>query len=288
MKAHLYTRFFMVLFIPLYLLNIPMAAANLVNEKLNNGYISYSDIGCGEPLILIHAFPTDQQLWLPQQEGLHLHFRVISLDLWGYGHSAITDGKAITMSSYADEVKQLMDQLHIKKAIISGESMGGYVALAFLDKYPAQVKGLILSDTQSIADDDAAKEKREAAAVDVLTNGTTQLIANFMPKALSQMASPDKILFLQNILETQAPSAIASSLRGMALRNDTSALLAKTNLPILIITGAEDTLIAPQQSQNMHALAKNSQLIILTNAGHLSSLEQPEAWNQAVIKMFAH
>lgn len=248
-------------------------------------FISYTDSGKGTPLVLIHAFPTDKKLW-SSQDGLSRYFRVITIDLWGFGESSPVDGKAISMTEYADEVSQLLDQLHIKKAIIGGESMGGYIALAFLQKYSDQVSGLILSDTQSIADSPEMKAKREATAIDVLEHGTTQLINSFIPKALSPTAPEEKVTFLKNILVMQTPTAIASALRGMALRDDTSNILANTTLPILIITGDQDILISPQQSQDMHALAKNSKLITIPHAGHLSSLEQPEEWNQAVINMF--
>lgn len=92
--------------------------------------------------------------------------------------------------------------------------------------------------------------------------------------------------FLRKMAESQTATGIASALRGMALREDTSSVLAATSLPVLIITGDKDTLISPQQSQHMHELAKNSKLVILTNAGHLSSLEQADQWNRAVIEMF--
>ena len=257
-----------------------------LNAATVSSFMSYSDVGEGEPLVLIHAFPTDERLWEPQRAGLKQHFRVITLDLFGFGKSAPVDGHAVTMIDYADGVKQLLDQLHIEKAIIGGESMGGYIALAFLEKYPDSVSGLILSDTQSIADTDATKAKREATAVDVLENGTDKFINGFKPKALSPLASEQTRLMLQNMLASQSPSAVASALRGMALRTDTSNVLANTQLPILIMTGDQDILISPEQSQNMHLLAKNSKLITITNAGHLSSLEQPEQWNQAVIDCY--
>jgi pimeloyl-ACP methyl ester carboxylesterase len=255
-------------------------------DTTEHKFISYTDVGQGAPLLLIHAFPTDRRLWEVQQEGLKKYFRVITLDLWGFGQSSQVDGQAVTMGEYAEEVKQLLDQLHIKKAIIAGESMGGYIALAFLDKYPDKIDGLILSDTQSIADSPETKTKREAQALDVLEHGTSHLIDGFMPKALSSNASEQLKITLRHILEAQLATAMASALRGMALRSDTSALLADSSLPMLIITGDQDTLISPQQSKNMHALAKNSKLIVIANAGHLSSLEQPEQWNQAVMDLF--
>lgn len=249
-------------------------------------FIFYTDEGQGKPLVLIHAFPTDHQLWEVQKEELQKYFRVITLDLWGFGQSAAANGEAITMPEYALEVKELLQQLHIKKAIIGGESMGGYIALAFLQHYPNKVAGLILSDTQSIADTPEIKAKREATAVDILQHGTETFIHNFMPKALSANATDETKLYLQTILQQQHPTAFASALRGMALRDDTSSTLTTSRTSILIITGEEDNLISPDQSRSMHALAKNSKLVVIQNAGHLSSLEKPTEWNQAVIDMF--
>jgi len=272
----------LILSLALLSCQIPAASAATHNTKS----ISYTDIGQGQPLVLIHAFPTDQTIWLPQQEELSHYFRVITLDLWGFGQAEATDSQAVTMTNYADEVKQLLDQLHIKKAIIAGESMGGYIALAFLQHYPDNVSGLVLSDTQVIADSPETKAKREQTAVAVLKQGTAQLIDSFMLKALTPMAPVQKRNFLHAMLATQTRSAIASALRGMALREDTSTVLANTSLPILILTGDQDTLILPQQSEQMHKLAKNSQLITLSNAAHLSSLEQSEQWDHAVIALF--
>ena len=248
--------------------------------------IFFTDEGHGTPLVLIHAFPTDQRLWASQQEGLIKYFRVITLDLWGFGHSSASDGDAITMTEYADEVKEVLDKLQIQKAIIVGESMGGYIALAFVKHNPDRVQGLILSDTQSIADSVEAKAKREKTAQDVLANGSAQFIRDFMPKALSANASDETRADLKNILDSQAVTGIASALRGMALREDTTSVLGKINFPVLIMTGENDALISPVQSQNMCAVVKGCKLVVIADAGHLSSLEQPEKWNQAVIDSF--
>lgn len=250
--------------------------------KVNTKMLSYTDVGSGQPIVLIHAFPTDQRLWKPQQDDLKSNFRVITLDLQGFGHADSADGNAITMAEYAEDVKLVLDRLHIQNAVIGGESMGGYIALAFLQKYPAAVNGLILSDTQSIADSPEIKDKREASARDVLDHGTKGLLDGFMTKALSPDAAESVKQNLRNIVDVQSANAIASALRGMALRSDTSDVLATTNIPVLIITGEKDVLILPQQSVDMHRLLKNSKLVVIPNAGHLSSLEQPTAWNQAV------
>ncbi len=75
---------------------------------VKNKFISFTDTGgTSKPLVLIHAFPTDLRLWDPQQETLKKHFRVIAIDLWGFGKSAAVDGNAVTMIDFADEVKNL-------------------------------------------------------------------------------------------------------------------------------------------------------------------------------------
>lgn len=265
-------------------LSLSFAAEFTTSE---NRTISYTDIGEGKSIVLIHAFPTDQQLWLPQQKELKKHFRVITLDLWGFGSSSAVDGHAITMTQYADEVKQLLEHLNIEQAIVGGESMGGYIALAFLQKYPGSLNGLILSDTQAIPDTDEAKLKREAAARDILEHGTSSFINGFMTKALSSDASDETRYALKNILEMQSATALASALRGMAMRDNLSEVLAETKLPVLILTGDQDVLISPQQSQAMHVLAKNSKLVIISHAGHLSNLEQADEWNNAVLDYFS-
>lgn len=259
-------------------------ASELSAKKLS--HISYSDVGQGVPLVLIHAYPFDQRLWKPQQENLASNFRIITLDLWGFGQSDAIQGQIVTMDDYADEIKQLLDELHIKKAIIGGESMGGYVSLAFLDHYPERVKGLILSDTNSISLTEQQKETYYKTADDIQTNGSNTFIQGFLPKAVSKQASQQIRTYLLTIMNEQTPTAMAAAFRGIAERNNTSNVLSKTTLPILIITGEEDQVLPPQQSYDMHELAKNSRLIVIKNAGHLSNLEKPEEWNNAVIEMF--
>ena len=238
------------------------------------------------PLVLIHAFPTDQRLWKPQQDGLGQHFYIITMDLPGFGKSSTTNGQAITMDQYADHIKAALDAKNLKKIILGGESMGGYIALAFLKRYPEYVEMLVLSDTQVIADSAETKAIREAAAQDVLANGSAKLVNDFMQKALSASASEDTRKYLFNIASEQNPRAIASALRGMALREDTTEVLIKTDIPVLILTGDNDLVISSKQSEYMHKLAKNSRLVVIKNAGHLSNLEQPQQWNQAVLDMF--
>src|SRR3990167_6036708 len=101
-----------VTFIMLLSLFFTATVSANMDHANKNKFISYTDVGQGEPLLLIHAFPTDQTLWSSQQEKLKPYFRVITLDLWGFGRSAATNGTAVTMTDYAREIKKLLDHLH--------------------------------------------------------------------------------------------------------------------------------------------------------------------------------
>ncbi|VVC76196.1 AB hydrolase superfamily protein YdjP [Aquicella siphonis] len=266
-------------------------AVNIAAEKPSvrslQPEISYSTAGQGTPLILVHAFPADSRLWAPQIDGLKSSFRIITPDLQGFGHGKPAQGEAVTMSEHAQHIKKIMDELHIKKAILGGESMGGYVVLAFLSQYPDRVAGIILSNTRSTADSADVKAQREAAAQDVLTHGTEAFINSFMNKALSANASEQTRSTARAIFSGQTANGIASGLRGMALRGDTTHILSETSVPVLIITSDQDSAIPPRESEDMHARAKNSRLVTLSNSGHLSNLEQPGQWNKAVMDFYS-
>jgi len=120
-----------------------------------------------------------------------------------------------------------------------------------------------------------------------LAHGTSPLVQGFTIKALSDTAKPETKKALGNMLEMQAATGMASALHGMGAREDTSSVLANTTLPVLIITSKNDNVISYEQSENMHKLAKNSTLVFIEDAGHLSSLENPKQWNDAVISWYS-
>ena len=248
--------------------------------------VFYTDVGSGSPLVLIHPFPMDQRFFKPQQDELKKYFRVISIDLWGFGRSAAVHGQGISMHEYANEVNQLFEHLHLKNALVAGESMGGYVALAFYKYYPEKVAGLILSGTNSTADNEVKKRKRQTDAESVMKHGSVQLIDGLLPKLLSAHASKNMQDELKQIMQSQSPAGLSSALIGIGQREDTSYLLSNARIPILIISGDQDAIISPDHSEAMHRLAKGSKFVMIKNTGHLSSFEQPKQWNQAVIEAF--
>ncbi|MBV6405077.1 MAG: alpha/beta fold hydrolase [Flavobacteriales bacterium] len=246
--------------------------------------LHFHEQGAGLPLVLIHGFPLDHTLWLPQLHGLSDVARVIAPDLRGFGNSPATRG-TVTMEQHARDVGQLMDRLGIERAVIGGLSMGGYVALAFAELFPERLAGLVLCNTRAVADGGPARKTRETVARRAIEEGMAALAPIMVHPLLADVtrkARPDLIGHLEAMIGRQDPAGVAASSRGMAIRPDRTPLLGQVQVPALVITGSSDTLIAPAESEAMTARLPKGQLVSIPDVGHLSCLEAPEAFNRAV------
>jgi pimeloyl-ACP methyl ester carboxylesterase len=178
-----------------------------------------------------------------------------------------------------------MDMLGMQDAVLCGLSMGGYVAFAFLRKYPQRVKGLILADTRPGADTAEAKANRENVAQIAESQGTEAIADLQVPKMLAaytRQHHPEVEARVRQMIAAATPQGIAAASRGMALRADTTGLLAGITYPTLVVVGEQDALILPEVARDYAAKIPNAQFAIIPLAGHLSNVEQPEAFMQAV------
>ena len=248
--------------------------------------IEYDDIGNGVPLLLIHGFPLDRTLWRTQIAGLSQIYRVIAPDLRGFGQSSQTDGEGVSMDQYAADLKALLDSVSVRQAVIGGISMGGYIALSFYAQYADRVKGLILANTRAVPDSQEGKQSRLANAQKVGESGPGFLIESMAPKMLAPTARPEIAIAVRSMMARQRPAGITSALRGMAARPDRTALLRFATVPVLIVSGSQDALIPPSDSEAMHALIPDSRLVIIPDAGHLSNLDKADAFNHLVREFY--
>lgn len=248
--------------------------------------IEYDDIGNGVPLLLIHAFPFDRALWRAQIAGLSSLYRVIAPDLRGFGQSSETTGEAVSMDQYAADLKSLLDSLNIKQAVVGGISMGGYIALAFYAQYADRVKGLLLANTRATPDNEEGKHTRLTNAQKIGETGTRFLIDAMAPQMLGSAPRSEIEITVRGMMLRQRAPGLMSALRGMAARPDQTALLRFATVPILILSGTADRLISPDDSEAMHALAPNSRLVIVPDAGHLSNLDKVDAFNHVVREFY--
>lgn len=248
--------------------------------------LTYEERGQGEPLLLLHAFPLSGKMWEPQTD---IGRRLIIPDLSGFGSSEPTP-EICRMTDFAEDAAALLDHLGIERVVLGGLSMGGYAALAFAEKYPERLSGLVLADTRAGADSPEARDKRLAAARDVLEKGSGILVETTVPKLLgaaTRSRRPDLVKQVGQWITEAPPAGVAAAQRGMAERPDRSAVLPRIAVPTLILVGEEDELTPPEESRRMAEAIPGARLEILQGAGHLSNLEATEDFNRILAEFLA-
>jgi 3-oxoadipate enol-lactonase len=259
----------------------------MTNKALVNGIrIAYDDHGAGLPILFLHAFPLNRSMWADQLKALldENRFRLVAPDWRGFGESDIT-AEISTMEMLADDIAALMDSLGIDTAILCGLSMGGYVAFAFLRKYPRRVSGLILADTRPGADTAEVRANRENVAILAESQGTGAIADLQVPRLISDYTRqhfPTVELRIRQMIDAATSQGIAAASRGMALRADSSDVLSAITFPTLVLVGEHDVLTPPDIAQDYAAKIAGVQFSVIPHAGHLSNLEQPQAFLQAV------
>lgn len=246
--------------------------------------LSYQDVGVGEPLLLLHAFPLSGQMWGPQMEALAGRWRLLVPDLSGFGGSEATPGTC-RMADMAADAAALLDHLAIHRAVVGGLSMGGYAALAFAEAYPNRLRGLVLAHTRAGADSPEARDRRLATARDVLEKGSGILVETAGPKlvgATTRSTRPDLVARIGGWIREAPPQGVAAAQRGMAERPDRTSVLAGIAVPTLVVLGEEDELVPPEESRRMAEAIPGAETAVLAQCGHLGNLERPAEFNGAL------
>ncbi len=247
--------------------------------------MAYDDTGGDRvPLLLIHGYPLDRTLWSAQQVDLADVARVIAPDLRGFGESGMPSG-GMSMDEYADDLRALLDALGIKNAVVAGLSMGGYIAFAFYRKHAHRVRALILADTRPQPDSAEGKKGRDESAVIARNEGAAAIADRMLPKMVTPRTiaeAPDIANAARSMMARQPVDGIVAALLAMRDRPDSTPTLAQIDVPTLVVTGADDTLIPPKDAEMMQQGIKGARLVTIPNAAHLSNFEQPEAFNRAV------
>ncbi|HVU67035.1 MAG TPA: alpha/beta fold hydrolase, partial [Ktedonobacteraceae bacterium] len=216
-------------------------------------------------------------------------YRLIALDWRGFGESEIASSATrpviSSMAMLASDVAGLMDTLGIQQAVLCGLSMGGYAAFAFARAYPERLRGLILADTRPGADTPEAVARRENIAQLAETRGPGAIADLQLPDLISDYTRqhhPEVETRVRQLIDMATPQGIAAASRGMAVRGDSSDLLARIACPTLVIVGEKDSLIPPYVARDYAARIPGAQMVILPHAGHLSNLEQPQSFIQTI------
>jgi pimeloyl-ACP methyl ester carboxylesterase len=248
-----------------------------------NTKISYSDTGKGTAVVLLHGFLENKTMWKDLAPKLAEKNRVISIDLLGHGDSDCL-GYVHSMEENAEIVKAVLSNLKIRKTIIIGHSMGGYVALALAELYPQFIKGLVLLNSTAKEDSEERKLNRDRAIKAVKQN-----YINFVRMSIVNLFSENNRDRLENEIEKVKLEAlktplqgIIASLEGMKIRKDRQFILKESNFPKMLILGKKDGVLI--YNENMTQIKNTNAELITFPDGHMSHIENKMDLEKVVLK----
>jgi len=258
---------------------------NLLTE-VNGITISYNDVGEGSiPVIFLHGFPFDKSMWKGQLDSLKSSNRVIAIDIRGFGKSS-DENTPLSIDLFGDDLIAFMDKLNIDKAIVCGLSMGGFITLRAMKKFPERFEALILCDTQCIADTAEVKQNRYKTIEQINLEGVNTFNEKFIKSVFHVDSLTNKtelVEHLRHVVFANPKEIITAGLIALAERSETCSSLDAIHIPTLIICGKEDEVTPLAQSEFMHEHIKGSVLKIIDDAGHVSNLEQPDKFNKYLL-----
>jgi pimeloyl-ACP methyl ester carboxylesterase len=206
-------------------------------------------------------------------------------DLPGFGGTQRLAGTP-SVEGMADRVAEWLDALSIREpVVVAGLSMGGYVTMMFARRHAARLRGLILADSKADPDDEAGKAGRDKLIALARETGPIAVIEQMMPKLLGAdtVARGTALAdYLRSIARAQPAGGVIDALQAMRDRPDAKPQLSVIAVPTLVVVGEQDTLTPPERSLELSRAIKDAELVRIASAGHMSNLEQPEAFNGAV------
>lgn len=240
-----------------------------------NTKISYSETGKGTTVVLLHGFLENQKMWNTFIPELSKKNRVITIDLLGHGATESL-GYVHSMEDNADVVYAVLQELKIRKCVLVGHSMGGYVALAFAELYADSVKGIVLLNSTSFADSDERKSNRDRAIKAVKQNYNVFIsmsIANLFSEKNRELLLDEIEKVKIEALKTPLQGIVAS-LEGMKIRKDREVILHFSNYPIMLILGKQDPVL--NYDENIIQIENTEAKLVTLPDGHMSHIENFE------------
>lgn len=249
--------------------------------------LAFDDKGTGLPVLLIHGFPLNRKMWRPQIEALTKNgYRVIAPDLPGFGESPPLGG-TVNMAAYADAIIALLDRLEIEKAVIGGMSMGGYVLLNLIERYPQRFLAALYLVTRAAADDAAGKVRRGDLA-GAVRGGDREVVPDAFEKLLFAPGTPQRrpqlVAEVRQWMDAASPEGVAGGLLAMRDRRDYLDLLPTFQVPALVIGAMEDVAVPPVHAEALAERLPDAELHVIPAAGHMVNLEQAETFNQLLLE----
>ena len=248
--------------------------------SFQNKQLSYQTIGSGPILMLVHGFAEDGNIWKNQFKAFP-GFQLVIPDLPGSGESEMIDD--MSMEGMAEALKYLLDQeLKRDSLILIGHSMGGYITLAFVDKYPAVVKGFGLFHSSAFADNEEKIATRKKGIEFIMKNGAIEFLNTSIPNLYAPKTKEERTELIEQhkrASERFKKAALIAYYESMIKRPDRTSILKHTNVPVLFILGRHDTAIPLQDGLKQSHMPKQAFVYLLENSGHMGMIEEVEKAN---------
>jgi 3-oxoadipate enol-lactonase len=245
--------------------------------------LSHEVHGAGPDLVFLHSFPLDRSMWTGQLVAAGAAGRrCILVDLPGFGASPLPAGAAPTIDTMAHAVLGTLDALGASRATFAGLSLGGYVALALAALAPERVAGLVLADTRAAPDEPATRAGRMINLALVRDRGVGALVDKMLPKLLAPDAPDALRASVRAAGAAQSREGVTFALLAMRDRPDRGEAAAAIDVPALVVVGSRDEITPPAEMRALAASMRRARAVEVDGAGHLSSLERPEAFNAAL------
>jgi 3-oxoadipate enol-lactonase len=241
--------------------------------------------GAGPLVVFMHGIGGNRTNWRDQLPAFAPHFTAAAWDARGYGLSEDYDGP-LDFGDFSADLLRLLDHFRADRAHLVGLSMGGRIAVDFWDRHPERVASMTLCDTRAGLGSMTEEQRREFIRLrqePLLAGKEPRDIAPAVAKSLvgprAVPGSYERLIESMTILRKQSYlKSIAASIgyrRKVALGN--------VRVPTHVVVGADDTLTPPAVSRDTAARVPGARLTIIEGAGHLSNIEQPQAFNEAVL-----
>ena len=253
--------------------------------------IFYRAEGKGKPVMLVHGFAEDGNIWKYQVEKLREHFRLIVPDMPGSGKSERLDGE-IFLEDYAEVLKAIVDkEIAGTEAgeenlfTLIGHSMGGYITLAFAEKYHRALRAFGLFHSSAYEDDEAKKNIRRKGIEFIRNNGAPAFLRTTTPNLFSKKTKECNPELVEELIEETkyfSPESLIQYYEAMIQRPDRTHVLKTFPKPVLFIIGKYDNAVTLQASLQQSHLPAISDIHILQNSAHIGMWEERDKSTQSL------
>ncbi len=246
-----------------------------------NKKIFYRSVGSGDPVMLVHGFGEDGNVWDKQVEYLERNYHLIVPDLPGSGRSEIIDN--MSMEEMAEALHSIIHEENIDKCIVIGHSMGGYITLALVESYWNHVSAFGLFHSSAFADSEEKKETRKKGIEFIKQHGAFEFLKTATPNLFSPGFKEENSNAINSFIDSLkgfSAQALISYYKAMMARPDRTAILKDTKNPVLFVAGEHDNAIALNDIMKQCHLPEKSYFHLLKKSGHMGMMEETTKANR--------